>query len=563
MVLLDSVGLTMFVPLLQVADGNESFGAENGKLIEVVESFFGIFHLSVTVINMLILIALIFSLKALFVYYVQKYTVVTMQVMSQKIRTNLTYGLKNLSYREFVMADIGRLQNSLTGEANQVVQACRQYLETIKNGMIVAVYMGFAFLLDWRFSLLVSVGGLLTNFAYKYFYKRTKEVSQAITKNNHDFSGIVIEAINHFKYLKASGRNHSFTNRTIRVLNELVDNDIKVGKLGAVVQAMREPMLIIVICAVIAVQLMVFKTGLSAVLIILVLFYRALSYMMNLQTSWNFYLQFFGSLKNIQDFSNYLETNVEVKYGKQLVQQIEEIKLEHISLSYGDFQVLKDISLQIKRNDSIAFVGESGSGKTTLVNIICSLLQFDNGKFTVNQQPIENFSREDYRNRVGYITQEPTVFNGDIFDNITFWSERTPENIEKFWNVVEMCSLTEFINGLPHQENEMLGNNGLNISGGQKQRVSIARELFREVEILIMDEATSALDSETEQEVKESLEAIQGKVTLISIAHRLSTVRHADCLYLMDKGVIVASGHFEELKEKSDYFRRLAELQGL
>src|SRR5690606_10521969 len=108
MVLLDSVGLTMFVPLLQVADGNESFGAENGKLIEVVESFFGIFHLSVTVINMLILIALIFSLKALFVYYVQKYTVVTMQVMSQKIRTNLAYGLKNLSYREFVMADIGR-----------------------------------------------------------------------------------------------------------------------------------------------------------------------------------------------------------------------------------------------------------------------------------------------------------------------------------------------------------------------------------------------------------------------------------------------------------------------
>lgn len=564
MVLLDGIGITLFVPLLQITDGNaHELEGGNKKLYDGVESVFNFLHLEINVVNMLLLITLIFLAKALFVFYTMKYQVNALQFINKNIRANLSLGLKDLSYKEFVNTDIGRIHNSMTGEAFSVAQACNQYLETIKNGMIVLVYLGFAFFLDWKFSLLIAIGGMLTNLVYRKFYIKTKNLSRALTNDNHAFSKLVIENINHFKYLKASGRNKDYTQRMIEKLNELIGNNIKIGVLSAKLSSLREPMMIVIICGVIALQVTVFKSTLSSVLIILVLFYRAMGYIMNLQSTWNSYLSSIGALENIQSFEKYLKDNKETNNGKVEIDNIETIELKNVNVFYGDFKVLDRIDLKITQNESVAFVGESGAGKTTLVNVICSLLDIDEGEFLVNDIPIEKINKSSYRSKVGYITQEPTIFNADIFDNVSFWDERTPKNLEKFWKVIQMCSLEKFIKDLPNQEKELLGNNGINISGGQKQRISIARELYRDVDLLIMDEATSALDSETEKEIKDSIESLQGKVTIVSIAHRLSTIRNADVIYVMDKGKIISSGNFEELKQKSDYFRKLAELQGM
>lgn len=564
MVLLDGIGITLFVPLLQITDGNaHELEGGNKKLYDGVESVFNFLHLEINVVNMLLLITLIFLAKALFVFYTMKYQVNALQFINKNIRANLSLGLKDLSYKEFVNTDIGRIHNSMTGEAFSVAQACNQYLETIKNGMIVLVYLGFAFFLDWKFSLLIAIGGMLTNLVYRNFYIKTKNLSRTLTSDNHAFSKLVIENINHFKYLKASGRNKDYTQRMIEKLNELIGNDIKIGVLSAKLFSLREPMMIVIICGVIALQVTVFKSTLSSVLIILVLFYRAMGYIMNLQSTWNSYLSSIGALENIQSFEKYLKDNKETNNGKVEIDNIETIELKNVSLLYDTIKVLDRIDLKITQNESVAFVGESGAGKTTLVNAICSILDIDEGEFLVNDIPIEKINKSSYRSKVGYITQEPTIFNADIFDNVSFWDERTPENLEKFWKVIQMCSLGKFIEDLPNQEKELLGNNGINISGGQKQRISIARELYRDADLLIMDEATSALDSETEKEIKDSIESLQGKVTIVSIAHRLSTIKNADVIYVMDKGKIIGSGNFEELKRKSDYFKKLAGLQGM
>jgi subfamily B ATP-binding cassette protein MsbA len=166
-----------------------------------------------------------------------------------------------------------------------------------------------------------------------------------------------------------------------------------------------------------------------------------------------------------------------------------------------------------------------------------------------------------YRSNIGYITQEPVVFNDTIFNNVSFWAPKTEENLKHFWNVLEQTSLIEMMDNLPDKEDSILGDSGMKISGGQKQRISIARELYRGCNILLMDEATSALDSETEQQIQSNINSLKGKYTIIIIAHRLSTVKTADVIYLLDKGIVAAEGPFEHLVQNSTQFRHMVELQ--
>lgn len=560
---MDSLGLAMFIPLLQVADQRAAGVVANDSSIQFVRDFFNTLHLDLTVVNVLLMIVLLFILKGVFFFYTTKYVGVTKIVFSKILRERLGVGLRDLSYKEFVSTDVGRLQNSLTGEVERVIDACGQYLDTIKNVLFVAGYLGFAFFLDWKFSILVAIGGGLSNFIYKAFYKRTQELSRNITKNNHRYGGIVIEIVNHFKYLKATGRNYFLFNRLHKELISLVNNGISVVTIGARLGALREPLTVMVIAAVIATHVLVFQSPLSGVMVILLFFYRAMQKVIDLQMNWNNYLARTGTVENIVSYQKYLDEHKEVFSGHRQLEQIESIELENVSLYYNDVNVLKQINLKIRKNESVAFVGESGSGKTSLINVICTLIPMSSGVFLVNGQEIASCVNQQYKQKIGYISQEPTIFNASVFDNITFWEEKTAANLAKFQRVVDMCSLRAFLTELPNRENTLLGNNGVNISGGQKQRISIARELYRDVELLIMDEATSALDSETEQEIKDSIESLQGKVTIIAIAHRLSTIRHADKIYLMERGQVVAEGTFDELRQISPYFKKLTELQGM
>src|SRR5690606_41157324 len=161
MVFMDSVGLTLFIPLLQIADGNMNTVSSdiNDNISLLINTFFGYLGLDVNIPNMLFLIVLLFTLKGIFFYFSSLYNAYAQQQVALKMRTSLADGIKKLSYKEYVMTDVGRLQNTVLAEVWQVIVACIQYLEAIKNVLFVIVYLGFAFFMDWRFSLLVLIGG--------------------------------------------------------------------------------------------------------------------------------------------------------------------------------------------------------------------------------------------------------------------------------------------------------------------------------------------------------------------------------------------------------------------
>ncbi|HNU59707.1 MAG TPA: ATP-binding cassette domain-containing protein, partial [Aquaticitalea sp.] len=290
-------------------------------------------------------------------------------------------------------------------------------------------------------------------------------------------------------------------------------------------------------------------------------FYRSLASLTAMQTNYNNFLSVSASLDNISTFESELKEGREADGISELSGFENGIQLKDIDFSYEDISVLRSIHLDIRKNTTVAFVGESGSGKTTLVNVITGLLPVSRGQVLVDDMPLSELKLQSYQKHIGYITQEAVIFNDTIFNNVTFWEEDTPENRDKFWRVLKQASIDGFVDQLPEKADSLLGHGGLNLSGGQRQRISIARELYKEADILILDEATSALDSQTEREIQENIELLQGQYTLLIVAHRLSTIKHADTIVLMENGTIKATGDFDQLVASNSQFKAMVELQ--
>lgn len=555
---LDGFGLSMFLPLLQmVSQDTSAVDPTNlGKLRFLIESVEAAgFALSLG--SILLFMLCFFILKGIAKFLGLAYRVVLQQKMIRKIRIGMLQALNQISFKAFVTTHAGRIQNTMTGEVDRVANAYSNYFAAFEQIILLFVYITFAFFVDAQFALLVCTGGLLTNFLVTVVYKKTKGASRKFTRYAHVYQGLIIQHIAHFKYLRATGTVGLFTSKLKDAIRQIEDSRQRIGVLNALLTAVREPIMILVVITVIMIQVSVLESPLAPILISLLFFYRALGALMVMQNAWNKYLGMAGSLENMQDFYSELQQNYEPAGNRPAGHFRPDIELNEVYFSYGDASVLKNINLHIAKNQTIAFVGESGSGKTTLVNLIAGLLQPEAGKIFIDQTDLKELDVSTYQKRIGYITQDPVIFNDTIFNNVTLWEPGTAENRTRFLKAIQKASLSDFIAVLPDQENTLLGNNGINLSGGQKQRIAIARELYRDIDILIMDEATSALDSETEKIIQANIDSLKGEYTIIIIAHRLSTIRNADCIYFIQNGKLMGAGNFDELSQKLHSFRKM------
>lgn len=560
---LDGFGLAMFLPLLQMVSGDGAIDAEKmgslGFLIDGLEAI----GVKMNLLSVLIFMIVFFTFKGIAFYLSQLYLIITQQSFIKDVRLKLLKSLNTMSFKNFITSDAGQIQNTMSGEVDRVSGSFVSYFSTFQLGVMVMVYLTFALFINLQFAALVAVGGALTNFIYKVIYKKTKEASHKLTGSSNLYQGLIIQHVGNFKYLRATGMVENHSKKLQDNIHDIEDSRKRIGVLSGIGGAMREPLLVIVVAVVILIQVKVLGGAMGAILISLLFFFRALSSLVGLQQSWNAFLSVSGSLENMQRFQKDLEQATE-KSGKKIFEKFNDsIKCKNITFFFGKTPILKNIELKIERNQSVAFVGESGSGKTTLVNLIAGLLEANQGELLIDGQPIQSLNKKSFQKRIGYITQEAVIFNDTIYNNVSFWAERTPENYKRFEKAISQAALTDLIEELPAGIETELGNNGINLSGGQKQRISIARELFKDIDILIMDEATSALDSETEKTIQESIEALQGQYTLVIVAHRLATIRNVDRVVYMHKGVVEREGSFEDLMLNLPRFRKMVELQEL
>ena len=268
-----------------------------------------------------------------------------------------------------------------------------------------------------------------------------------------------------------------------------------------------------------------------------------------------------AAMRRFIDMMNVKPVNNDSKPAQAMPQNWGTISFNRVNFIYpnSDDQGVENISFTVKRGQKIAFVGESGAGKTTLAKLLMKQVLPDSGEIKVDDTNLNYIPSRDWLSQIGFVPQDVELFNLSVRDNILIDRQDIEDTI--YQNALKQAALFDFIQSLPDKDETIIGERGIKLSGGQRQRLGIARALVRQAEIIVFDEATSALDSISEKKIQKAMDDSFSGHTVFVIAHRLSTVRQADQIIVLDEGKIIEHGDFESLRKKDGQFARLWSMQ--
>ncbi len=557
---LDSFGIGVVVGLLQLITSNGAI--DNFDFLQRINQIFTRFGAGGLNFNTLIFLAILLFISKGIITYIQQYILAVINAGTiTKIRKELVSDILNMEYEKFIQTDIGTIHNVSTIEAYQVNIAINTLLNIVQYVVISICYIIIAAFVDVKFTLLMLMVSGITLLAYDKINSYFKRLSTQVSKKGNLYSSYLTQFLNHFKYLKSTNAGEQFKNKIYKEIDDVENIKLKIKKISAITLSIREPLIFIIIAVVILIYNQYFGRIENNILFTLLLFYRTANYLLMIQNNRHSYNQYYGSVENLINTKKSLKESRENIEGLTFDGFSQQIQLVNISVEINSTSILNDINMAIPKNSSIAIVGKSGAGKSTLASVICGLVKPKQGDIIIDQRNINIYNIDSFRRKIGYVSQDSVIFNDTIYNNIALWEDRDDSSNERFKRSTKIAQVASMIDHLDNKENALVGDNGIKLSGGQKQRISIARELYKESEIIIFDEATSSLDSITEQIIQDNIVQMKGKLTMIIIAHRLSTIKNADQIVFLENGKIIDSGNYEELLSSSNEFRKMVELQ--
>jgi ABC-type multidrug transport system fused ATPase/permease subunit len=364
----------------------------------------------------------------------------------------------------------------------------------------------------------------------------------------------VIDVVTNLKYLKLISSNGKFFNSLKHNINQFSRNLFKIHRNNALLIAPTELFGILSFFLILMLGLYI-KINIESIVVVALLFQRVYIKINDFYRNYQNYLIVLPGFTWIMDLKEDLKVHKGIN-GHVNIDKVPTISFSDVSFSYDKKRdILHSIDIAFDERKMIAIVGPSGSGKTTIVDLLCGFLSPDKGKICIGNQLLSDINRDSYRRLVSYIPQRPFLYNDTIRNNITLGEGRFLD--EEIFRVSKLAHVDDFISRLPRKYDELIGDGGVKLSGGERQRIVLARELLKRPQLLILDEATNALDTETEEKIQHTIDNLIGKMTVVVIAHRFTTIKKADVIYVVENGHIVESGKLEQLLECSERFRNL------
>lgn len=464
-----------------------------------------------------------------------------------------------LPMKFYSMRDTGEIISRFN-DASSIRDIVSEASLTIMMDTIMAVVGAVVLFNSNRLLFLISVVMLILYGIIVFVYnKPIKKINRKIMEMNSKVTSQFVETINGIETIKAFNQEDNEKEKTDKLYKKFLKKVFNGGVLSLSQQT------ITMFVAVVG-ELVILWVGVAYVIkgeltlgelitfnALLGYFIEPIKNLINLQPSIQTAVVAADRLGEILDIAP--------EYSSEQGKANNKIEFEKILISNLDFRygtrdlVLKNINLEILCGEKIAFVGESGSGKTTLAKLFIRLYEQEKGSIKFDSCDIREFSINQIRNSVSYISQNTFLFSGTIKENLLFGNSNTNDN--DLSRVCKMCELEEYINSLPLKYNTRIEENGKNLSGGQKQRLAIARALIKNPKILIMDEATSNLDYITEKTIENTINKFSANMTTIIIAHRLSTIKDCDKIFVFKDGQIVETGNHSDLLKQRGYYYQL------
>lgn len=570
--LADGFGILMLLPLLESLEEDSLLVGHKTDSSAVTELFLSLlryFGLEESIVAILLIIAAAFLLKGVMLFAALGMNAYLRGRLLMELKSLLFDAYSRMNYGYYSSRDTGHFINVLNEQVNRALQSFHAITQLGSHLIGAFIYFGLAFLVAWRFGVMALVAGVILLFLFRWINTFVRDLSRRTATENGILSKLLIEILHGYKYLLATNQLSRLAPQVRSSISRLTSNEVRTGIASAFTQAAREPIAVTFIMLIVIMQLIVLGEPLTPILVSIVLFYRGMNSMMQIQGYWQNSMEFIGSMERVHDEFISQKENQE-RNGKRVAGPLSNgIKMSRVYFSYDSAvgNVIDGVDIEIRARTSTAFVGESGAGKSTLVDLITLMLKPQSGSITIDGLEGDSLELSNWRNQIGYVSQDAVVINDSIANNISFgnrFAESDTEHLAKIKAAARRAHLHEYITTLPEGYDTVIGDRGVNLSGGQRQRLAIARELFREPNILILDEATSSLDSESEHIIQRSIDELKGVTTVIVIAHRLSTVRNVDLIYVLDKGKVLEKGSYEKLRDtKGSKFERLASLQVL
>jgi len=519
----------------------------------------------VAILEFAALAVLVIAVAGALSSYTEKYlTTSVAQWVSHDLRRTLYHHIQRLSLSYHDHKRTGDLITRVTADIDSI----QSFISQALLGLIVQVLTLFGmiavmFYLDWRFTVLaLSVTPALFIVVYG-FTRQIKEASRAVRKKEGEIASVAQEVLSSMRLVKAFSREDYEQERFEQQSLATVETALQARALKAKLAP--------------AVEVIV------AIGTALVLWYGVKLVLNGEITTGSLlvFLLYLGKMyKPMRELSKMTDTISKTAVGYERVREVIEterevrnlpgsrpapafkgkIEFSHVDFGYSsDLLALKDVNLQIERGQVAALVGPTGAGKTTIASLVARFYDPVKGQVKIDGNDIRRYKLKSLRSQISFVLQENLLFRAPVWQNIAYG--RPEASRKEIIEAAKLANAEEFIARLPEGYDTMVGERGVTLSGGQRQRIAIARAIIRNAPILILDEPTTGLDAASEELVFEALSRLMEGKTSIVIAHRLATVRRADIIFVLDKGMIVEQGTHEELLRRSGLYAELYEIQ--
>ena len=512
-----------------------------------------------------ILIIIAFATKGISLYLAKATMISVGEEIKKKLQIHMVRSLIKTDTQIIDKKHSGKFISNITFDVTQITNLLSHaILILFKDSLTLIGLLIVMFSQNWKLSLISIVMIPLASISARTLGKRVGKVATQAQEKSGLLTSYLVELFKNHKLIKIFQKEHFEDIRADKFLTELKDKNKKIQTVFVRMSPIMETLTGIMIAV------LIFYSGklitsdeiginnFFSFLAAMMLAYQPVRSLSTLNMVLNQGLSAASRILPIIDQKNEIENS---DNAKPLKLENAEIKFHKLDFSYDvkDKKILHSIDLTCKGGEMTSLVGHSGSGKSTILNLIPRIYDAQSGDIIIDNQSIYNCTLETLRENISMVSQETTLFDDTIKNNIKYAKENCTD--EEIYIAAKLSFCEEFINKLPNKFETIIGENGVRLSGGEKQRLSIARAMMKNSSIILLDEATSSLDSETETKIQEALKILTKNKTTIVIAHRLSTILNSNNIYLIDDGKIIDNGKHEDLLKNSDLYKSFYEKQ--